>query len=217
MDFGDWKGIFRTNFNIHWILILHVSIFAMAVCIFAVCAVLCDPLHSLIIPVLKSVIITASWISPIPTNGISMQMILVGVFTSSTSVHVFRLFMYIIKYSVTMTFHPVDYICFLTKAFWSGQCTMICTTVTKKMIAQYTKRHIKKNFSLVSPITITRSYYDNILNWMPWNLTDDKSTLVLSVVWCRHAANHCLSRRWSRSLLPYGVIKPQYIHTYVYM
>ena len=45
------------------------------------------------------------------------------------------------------------------------------------------------------------------LRWMSLNLTDDKSTLVQVMVWCRQATRHYLSKFWDSSLSPYGVAR----------
>ena len=47
---------------------------------------------------------------------------------------------------------------------------------------------------------------------MPLNLTDDKSTLVQVMAWCRQATSHYLSQCWTRSLSPYGVARPQWVN-----
>ena len=44
---------------------------------------------------------------------------------------------------------------------------------------------------------------------MPLDLTDDKSTLVQVMAWCRQATNHYLSQCWLRFMLPNGVTRPQ--------
>ena len=40
---------------------------------------------------------------------------------------------------------------------------------------------------------------------MSLDFTDDQSTLVQVMAWCRQATSHYLSQCWPRSLLPYGV------------
>ena len=50
------------------------------------------------------------------------------------------------------------------------------------------------------------------LIWMSLDFTDDQSTLVQVMAWCRQATNHCLSQYWPRSLSPYGVIRPQWVN-----
>ena len=49
------------------------------------------------------------------------------------------------------------------------------------------------------------------LRWMPLDLTDDKSTLVQVMAWCRQATSHYLSQCWPRSMPPYGVTRPQWV------
>ena len=44
---------------------------------------------------------------------------------------------------------------------------------------------------------------------MPQDLTNDKSTLVQLMAWCRQATSHYLNRCWPRYLTPYGVTRPQ--------
>ena len=49
------------------------------------------------------------------------------------------------------------------------------------------------------------------LIWMSLDFTDDQSTLVRVMAWCRQATSHYLSQCWPRSLSPYGVTKPQWV------
>ena len=63
------------------------------------------------------------------------------------------------------------------------------------------------------------------LRWMSLDLTDDKSTLVQVMAWCRQATSHYLSRCWLRPVSPYGVTRPQwvknlytkYVYIYIYI
>ena len=50
-----------------------------------------------------------------------------------------------------------------------------------------------------------------VLKWITIDLIDDKSTFVQAMAWCRQATSHHLSQCWPRSLLPYGVIRPQWV------
>ena len=68
-------------------------------------------------------------------------------------------------------------------------------------------------FNLALLIDIFKSSYDNVLRWMPQNLTDDKSTLVQVMAWCRQATSHYLNQCWPRSPMPYGVTRPQWVKT----
>ena len=44
---------------------------------------------------------------------------------------------------------------------------------------------------------------------MSLDFTDDQSTLVQVMAWCRQATSHYLSQCWPRSLSPYGVTRPR--------
>ena len=46
---------------------------------------------------------------------------------------------------------------------------------------------------------------------MPQDLTDDKSTLVQVLAWCRQATSHYLNQCWPRSPMPYGITRPQWV------
>ena len=69
-------------------------------------------------------------------------------------------------------------------------------------------------FNLILLIGILRSLYDDALRWMPRNITDDKSTLVQVMAWCRQATSHYLRQCGPRSMSPYGVIRPQWVKKY---
>ena len=47
------------------------------------------------------------------------------------------------------------------------------------------------------------------LIWMSLDFTDDQSTLVQVMAWCRQATSHYLSQCWPRSFSPYGVTRAQ--------
>ena len=49
------------------------------------------------------------------------------------------------------------------------------------------------------------------LRWMPLDLTDDKSTLIQVMAWCRQATSHYLSQCLPRFMPPYGVTRPQWV------
>ena len=48
--------------------------------------------------------------------------------------------------------------------------------------------------------------------WLSLDLTDDKSTLVQVMAWCRKATSHYLSLCWPRSLSPCSVTRPQRVN-----
>ena len=47
---------------------------------------------------------------------------------------------------------------------------------------------------------------------MPQDLTDDKSTLVQVMAWCRQATSQYLGQCWLSFLSPYGVARPQWVN-----
>ena len=49
---------------------------------------------------------------------------------------------------------------------------------------------------------------------MPMDFTDDQSTLVQVMAWCRQATSHYLSQCWPRSQSPYGVTRPQWVNSF---
>ena len=51
------------------------------------------------------------------------------------------------------------------------------------------------------------------LRWTPLDLTDDKSTLVQVMAWCRQATSHYLSQCWPKSMSPNGITRPQWVNT----
>ena len=51
-----------------------------------------------------------------------------------------------------------------------------------------------------------------VLIWMPLDFIDDQSTLVQVMAWCHQATSHYLSQCWPRSLLPYGITRPQWVN-----
>ena len=67
-------------------------------------------------------------------------------------------------------------------------------------------------FNLVLLIGIFRSSHNNALWWMPQDITDDKSTLVQVMAWCRQATSHCVSQCWLSSLSHYCVARPQWVN-----
>ena len=67
-------------------------------------------------------------------------------------------------------------------------------------------------FNLALLIGIFRSSYDNVLRWMPQDLTDDKSTLVQAMAWCCQVTSHYLNQCWPWSQRPYGITRPQWIN-----
>ena len=68
-------------------------------------------------------------------------------------------------------------------------------------------------FKLIMQNTSFRAHCEIALMWMPQNFTDEKSTLVRVMAWCRQATSHYMSLCRPRSLSPYGVTRPQWVNT----
>ena len=66
-------------------------------------------------------------------------------------------------------------------------------------------------FKLMSRVGILSISYEIALKRMPQDFTDDKSIMVQVMAWCHQATSHYLSQCWPRSMLPYGVIRPQWV------
>ena len=49
--------------------------------------------------------------------------------------------------------------------------------------------------------------YKIALRWMPLDLTDDKSTFVQVMAWCRHYLSQC----WPTSMSPNDITRPQWV------
>ena len=49
--------------------------------------------------------------------------------------------------------------------------------------------------------------------WWSLDYTDEKSTMVKVMAWCRHAPNYYLSQSWLSSMLTFGVTRPQWVNT----
>ena len=70
-------------------------------------------------------------------------------------------------------------------------------------------------FQIISVIDGWSISCELALKWMWLNFTDDKSTLVQVMAWCRQATSHYLSQCWPKSLSPYGVTRPQWVNVFV--
>ena len=66
-------------------------------------------------------------------------------------------------------------------------------------------------FKLIIQNSILGIHCEITFRWMSHNLTDEKSALVQVMAWCLQAASHYLSQCWHRSMLPYGIMRPQWV------
>ena len=57
-------------------------------------------------------------------------------------------------------------------------------------------------------IDILSISWEIALRWMLPDFTDDQSTLVQVIAWCRQATSHYLSQYCTRSILPYDITSP---------
>ena len=68
-------------------------------------------------------------------------------------------------------------------------------------------------FKFISRIIILSISCNIALRWMPEYLTDNKSTLVQVMAWCRQVPSHCLNQCWPSSMMPYGITRPQWVNS----
>ena len=66
-------------------------------------------------------------------------------------------------------------------------------------------------FKLISVTDVWGVSCKIALRWMPLDLTDEKSTLVQVMAWCRQAARLYQSQCWPRFMSPYGVTRAQWV------
>ena len=55
------------------------------------------------------------------------------------------------------------------------------------------------------------------LIWMLLDFTDDQSTLVQVMAWCRQATSHYRSQCWPRTMSPNGVTRPQWVKIIIFL
>ena len=67
-------------------------------------------------------------------------------------------------------------------------------------------------FQIISVINGWGISCELALTWTSLDLTDDKSTLVQVMAWCRQATSHYLNQWWTRSRSPYGLTRPQWVN-----
>ena len=70
--------------------------------------------------------------------------------------------------------------------------------------------HVK--FKLILVIDGWGIFCEVALIWMSLDFTDDKSTLVQVMAWCRQATSHYLSQCWPRSVAPNGITRPEWVN-----
>ena len=106
--------------------------------------------------------------------------------------------------------------------WWSSLLMNICDTQPQwvKVVKKFNPLapgRLERNFrevifKLFSVIGGWGIFCEIVLIWRPLDLTEDKLTLVQVMAWCYQATSHYLSQCWPRSLLPYGVTRPQWVN-----
>ena len=100
-------------------------------------------------------------------------------------------------------------------AFW---CIHVCKETIKHWylthwpLADLREIWEKVIFKLILMIGGWGIFCKIALRWMSMDLTDDKSTLVQMMAWCRQATSHYPSQCWPRSMSPYVVTRPQWVN-----
>ena len=80
------------------------------------------------------------------------------------------------------------------------------------------KFELNVRYLILQIISVTDGWgisYELALRWMSLVLTDDKSTLVQVMAWCRQATSQYLCQCWPTSLSPYGVTRPQWVNPFL--
>ena len=72
-------------------------------------------------------------------------------------------------------------------------------------------------FKSILPIDVFNTSHEIDLRWVPQNSTDDKSALVEVMAWWHQATSHYLSQYCPRSMMPYGVTRPQRVNLDCYL
>ena len=53
------------------------------------------------------------------------------------------------------------------------------------------------------------------LSWMSHDITDEKSTSFQVMAWCCQAASHYMLQWWLRTMMPYGITRPQWVKSQI--
>ena len=99
-------------------------------------------------------------------------------------------------------------------SIWWRHHALICMSKCPQTTQETSKPVVRLNslvFKFILAIDGWDISHEISSRWMSLDLTDDKSTLVQVMAWCRQATSHYLSQCWPRSLSPYGVTRPQWV------
>ena len=101
-----------------------------------------------------------------------------------------------------------------------GGCfTAAATTTTDKTTVTLTHWPLRDMTDIIK-VQLPNSCYELICRalsceiiarWIPQNILDDKSTLVLVMAWCRQAPSHNQTQCWPRYMMSYSVTRPHWV------
>ena len=106
-----------------------------------------------------------------------------------------------------------NYMCiFLNKHLASAKRQPFCSGLLTLSPEKFKWNFRYVNFKWILVIGGWHIFCEIALIWMSLDFTDDQSTLVQVMAWCRQATSHYLSQCWPRSLMPYSITRPQWVN-----
>ena len=122
--------------------------------------------------------------------------------------HIMVVYIYIYIYcgGLYIYMYTIDLYIIRVVNIWDGIDFKLCLT-------HWPLGDLNEIFKLILVIVDWGISCDIALRWMSLDLTDDESTLVQVMAWCRQPTSHYLSQCWPGSLSPYGVTRPQWVNS----
>ena len=90
-------------------------------------------------------------------------------------------------------------------------------TLTHWPLEDLTNNFGSKIFKLIPQNSSLGACCEIAPRWLPQNLSNEKSTLVQVMAWCRQATSHYQNQCWPRSLTSYGITRPQWVKGATYL
>ena len=110
-----------------------------------------------------------------------------------------------------MTCHPIDICWWIRSRQWyEGKLMKFYKRINSLTPEKYEWNVRYVIFKRVLVIAGWGMSCEIALIWMSLDFTDDQSTLVQVMAWCRQAIIHYLRQCWPRALSPYDVTRPQW-------
>ena len=111
------------------------------------------------------------------------------------------------------------FLCALTILYVDAMCTStvfwLCFVVVMLLITHWSLGDV----TMIKKYCFQTHYSEQQLrdsmwnySWMPQNLTNQKSTLIQVMAWCRQATSHYLNQCWPSSMSPCGITRPQWVN-----